>query len=398
MAGSAEYVIHISVDGFRPDVVPALGPTNLPNFYRLRTEGAFTDNARADYDYTITLPNHATELTGRGILGTNGHNWADNDDPEPGQTLASNKGSYVAGVFDVVHDHGLRTGIYASKSKFSLFDTSWNATHGAPDVTGDNDGQDKIDVYVYSSDTEDLVDTLVENMSTQALHYVFLHLTDPDTIGHSEGWVVTNGSAYCDVMETMDARLGTIFRLITTNAALAGRTAILLTADHGGYLYSHSNASQPENYTVPFYVWGPGVMKAAPLYILNASNRLDPGDSRPTYAEPVQPVRNGEAANVCLQLLGLPAVPGSSINQAQDLALTVSPPAVVCLASAGAPACLTFMARSNVLYDVQARDDWNPGIWAPIATNIPGADSVVTNMDIEATTRTQRFYRLRLHF
>jgi hypothetical protein len=35
-------VIRIRGDGLRPDAVTPLGPANLPNCYRMRTEGAFT--------------------------------------------------------------------------------------------------------------------------------------------------------------------------------------------------------------------------------------------------------------------------------------------------------------------------------------------------------------------
>jgi hypothetical protein len=397
-AGAIGHVIHVSVDGLRSDVITFLGPTNLPNFYRMRTEGAFTDNARPDYDYTITLPNHVTQLTGRRVSGTAGHRWTLNSDPPAGATLASTNGSYVAGAFDVAHDHGLRTGEYASKSKFSLFDTSWNAINGALDATGEDNGRDKIDIYVNTSDTAVLVNTLAANMRTQALHYAFVHLTDPDTTGHDQGWFVTNGSPYCNTIKTMDSRLGVIFSLITTNTQLAGRTAILLTADHGGYLKDHSNATLPEDYTIPFYVWGPGVMAGAPLYVINPTNRLAPGTGRPTYSAPVQPIRNGEAANVSLNLLGLPAVPGSTIGQTQDLALTVSPPTDFCLRSVSSPAVLTFSTVSKILYDVQARDDLSSGSWVNVATNIVGTGGVVTNTDPAASTLTQRFYRLRLHF
>jgi hypothetical protein len=40
-------------------------------------------------------------------------------------------------VFDVVHDHGGRTALYAAKPKFRMFARTWNA-HGAPDRVGHN--------------------------------------------------------------------------------------------------------------------------------------------------------------------------------------------------------------------------------------------------------------------
>ena len=189
------YVIHISMDGLRSDAITELGPADLPNFYRLRTEGAFTDNARPDYDFTLTLPNHVCQLTGRGVLGPAGHNWSGNSDPAEGQTLASNKGAYVAGVFDVAHDNGLRTGLYASKSKFSLFSTSWDSFNGAPDVIDPDNGRGKVDVFLYQSDTLGLENAMIADMVVHPFHYVFLHLLDPDIAGHTWGWDVTSAAS-----------------------------------------------------------------------------------------------------------------------------------------------------------------------------------------------------------
>jgi len=45
------------------------------------------------------------------------------------------------------------------------------------------------------------------------------------------------------------------------------------------------------------------------------SNRADPGDTRPTYSEVsvLPPLFNGDSANLAVTLLGLPAIPGSSL-------------------------------------------------------------------------------------
>ncbi len=318
-AQEVRHVIHISVDGLRPDAITALPAASLPNFHRLRTQGAGTDNARCDFDLSITLPNHTTQLTGRPILGPAGHNWSANTDPAPDQTLATNKGEYVAGVFDVAHDHGLRTAAYVSKSKFSLFAASWDSAHGAPDALAPDHGRNKIDLFRSDGNTAALVAQLAADQRAAPANYVFLHLTDLDSAGHALGWDSTPGSPYSNTLLRIDNELGVLFRLVDETPALAGRTVILLTADHGGVEKNHGDSALPENYTIPFYLWGPGVTGGADLYALNPSTRRDPGAGRPAYDAAPQPIRNGEAGNVSLKLLGLAPIPGSTIGAAQDL-------------------------------------------------------------------------------
>ncbi|HLP09437.1 MAG TPA: alkaline phosphatase family protein [Opitutaceae bacterium] len=321
-APEIRYVIHVSVDGLRPDSITALPAVSLPHFHRLRTQSAGTDNARCDSDISVTLPNHTTQLTGRPILGPAGHNWTWNRDPAPGQTLASNKGSYIAGVFDVAHDHGLRTAAYVSKSKFSLFASSWDAAQGAPDSVAPDNGRAKIDVYRCDENTAALVARLAADQRASPAQYVFLHIGDLDAIGHKVGWDPAPGSDYSNTLLRIDNELGVLFDLIDTTPELAGRTAIVLTADHGGFEKNHGDAARHENYTIPFYVWGPGIAGGVDLYALNPARRRDPGETRPGPEAAPQPIRNGEAGNLSLQLLGLVAIPGSTIGAAQDLTVS----------------------------------------------------------------------------
>jgi hypothetical protein len=354
-AQAADYVVHISVDGLRPDGVSNQTAAQLPNFYRLRAEGAFTDNARTDVTYTITLPNHTSMLTGRPVSGAIGHNYTDNDDPPAGQTIHSVKTSYVASAFDVAHDNGLRTGMYTSKSKFSLYDTSYDVDAaalqgGAPDTTGPVDnGRDKIDSYFYSSSSTTAVATWASAMAANPFRYSFIHIHNPDTAGHDSTWDVTEPptSAYMDAVRAVDVRLGTILAAIEGNPTLNGRTAIILSADHGGTLgtTSHSTTSSSQNYTIPFYVWGAGVTPGN-LYALNAGVRLDPGTSQPAYAAPSQPIRNGDGGNLALDLLGLGAIPGSTINSTQNL--IVPEPSAISVLSLGAVALLRRRLRNGL--------------------------------------------------
>lgn len=333
------HVIHISVDGLRPDAVTPRSEAELPNFYRLRREGAFTDNARTDHDCTVTLPNHTCQLTGRPVEGEAGHNWTKNGNPPEGETLASNKGSYVASVFDVAHDHGLRTAQYAGKAKFVLFDTSWNEENGAPDSLRPDHGRDKLDVSVIDDDSAALVEGVLQATAQHPFGYLFLHFRDPDSAGHASGFDLSPESPYSEAVKRVDDLLGRLLSFLDANAGLRRQTAIILTSDHGGREKGHGDVTLKDNYQIPFYVWGPGVPAGGDLYAMNRSTRRDPGDDRVPLSAALQPIRNGDAGNLALKLLGLPPIPGSVIGAKQDLAVTgqrSDPSRQLCTATASA--------------------------------------------------------------
>jgi len=129
--------------------------------------------------------------------------------------------------------------------------------------------------------------------------------------------------AYLKAVSATDRLVGKVMRTISSSPTLAGHTAVILTADHGGRGASHRAPNRPTNYTVPFMVWGPGVARGADLYAINPTY-TNPRRNRTTYDD--APIRNGGVANLALDLLELPAVIDSEHDAAQDLvAFTAQP-------------------------------------------------------------------------
>lgn len=318
LAQKIDHVIIISVDGLRPDALD-VEPGTLPALEALAA-GSSTPNARTDLNYTITLPNHVSMITGRPVTGEHGHGWLANIDPPQGVTLHSKKGTYIPSAFDVAHDRDIRTALFASKTKFSLLDVSWNEENGAPDETGTDNGRDKIDLYTYTTDAAELATNTIDFLNEPGRSLTFLHYWHTDTTGHASGWELSKRSAYMRAVKSIDDSISQVLKAIQTNPALRGKTAIILTADHGGGepLRGHFPAHEPVNYTVPFFVWLGD--NSADLYKINPKSRTNPAQDRiPNAPAPDQPIRNGDAANLALHLLGLPPVPGSIINARQDL-------------------------------------------------------------------------------
>ena len=334
-SSAADYVIQISVDGLSGALLQSLVQNDtvgdFASFARFANEGAGTYNARADYTHTVTLPNHTSMITGRPVAQPSGqpntvqHGWTANGDPGAGVTLHNTGNpnlSYVASVFDVAHDRGLSTALYASKSKFVLFEQSYDAAHGALDVTGPNNGTDKIDHYV-NSPVASMHAAFLTEMASSHYRYVFVHYSTPDDAGHASGW---GSAAWNEAVRSIDGYLAEVFALIESDPLLHGHTLVILSADHGGTGSGHGDATVAANYIIPFLVWGDGAQHGADLYALNAGTRADPGSGRPSYTAAVQPIRNSDGGNLALAALALPAIPGSSVNAAQNLA-TATPAA-----------------------------------------------------------------------
>jgi hypothetical protein len=335
-------VIHISVDGLNASVLQSLiDAGQAPTFKRLQDEGAWTMNARTDYFYTNTLPNHATMFTGRPVLQPEGmpnapfHNWTSNKIPRRGITLHQKE--YIPSVFDVVHDAGGSTALFGSKDKFVLFDQSYDETNGAaprravspklPNASlGETRprGRDKIDTFFAEDDgpprySQTLNERFIAEMGKHRFNYVFVHYRDPDSVGHVLRW---GSSVYRWAIRGVDSYLSEVLHLVETDPQLKGKTTIILTTDHGGTAFGHNNPELRENYTIPMFVWGAGVTHGD-FYVLNRESRRDPGEDRIEYRAEHQPIRNGDTGNLALSLLGLVPIPTSMINAKQDLRVSL---------------------------------------------------------------------------
>ena len=311
---AVDRVIAISIDGLNPRAIEKLGKSRTPTFHRLMREGAYTLNARTVREQTATMPNHTAMLTGRRVDDRHGgHGYTENFDN--GGTIHGAAGHYVASVFDVVHDNGGSTAMFASKAKFRLYRRTWN-THGAADRTGRNDGRAKIDRVTIDLNNTRLVAKLTAELRRSPREFTFVHLSLPDRVGHAHSFM---GKEYLAAVQRTDQLLGRILNTVDDRPDQRRHTLVVLTADHGGSGAAHYAPGELDNYRIPFMAWGPGVPEGRNLYDLNPTFE-SPADSRPGYGGK-QPIRNADLANVVTDALDMPRVPGSEFDSPRTLNL-----------------------------------------------------------------------------
>ena len=399
-AASVQHVIFISCDGLRGDFLESLianRPATFPNFKRLKEEGAYTFQARTDYDFSETIPDHSCMLTGRPALdpagqppGT-GHGFIWNTTTEVTDvtsTIHQPKSTtvlpyaYKSSVFDVVHEANLPTAFFHSKDRMAFFDRSYNGTYGAVGAPGvANTARDKIDrasgtVTGSTSAASAMADFTADINANPLAAYTFLHFVDADKTGHASGWALSVPPANMTLWETAvrncDTALGSLFAWLDNHPAEKATTTIILTSDHGGGspLKTHVDELKRENYTIPFFIHGPGFKGGRDAYEY-FSNRSNPGTMRvaDTVANP--PIRNGDAANLSLTLLGLPCVPDSFFKPE-----LINPDATTLLTITVNQDHLLEMKwpLSATSYVLETTLSLNAGPWVPVTTSITSAN------------------------
>lgn len=273
----AERVIVISIDGCRPDAIDAAGASTLK---KLIERGAWCPRAETIRP-SITLPSHTSMLTGLDY-GRHGITWN------------NYRTGYIVHptVFSVASQSGKKSAMLFSKDKFHFLanPASVNWVYGPPtpakvpardEVPSEEKIQELIRKEVEAEKTPTKPSTTSSKPTTpapgelmttadmlarafttawpvQKWPLTFVHFREADENGHKKGWM---GPEYLAAVKTIDKALASIVETVEKNGGFE-KTAIIVSADHGGSSRGHFRWSDPEkkeNVTIPWICVGPGV-------------------------------------------------------------------------------------------------------------------------------------------
>ena len=309
----ADQVVVLSVQGLRSVAVHRAGATGAPALADMRTLGTSTLNARTEVERTSPAANVVGMLTGRRVnplRGGHGGGWRST----PEATVHAAAGHYVTSVYDVVHDYGYPTSFLSDGGDLGIVDRSWGQGDGSADRYGADNGRNKISHYATLRTDSLVVNALVDELSSGAAPTLAVaHLARPARIAHRYGW---HSPEYAAAVTRVSALVGRVQRAIARTPGLAGRTLLVVTADSGADGAKDSNPTTVPDYRIPFFATGPSVPAGTDLYALNPQ-LTKPGSARVGY-DGAQPVRNGFVANLVTTALGMPRIPGSTLDPDQS--------------------------------------------------------------------------------
>lgn len=233
-----DHVIVISIDGLRPDAIRKFG---APTIQRLMREGRYSLTAQT-IATSLTLPSHTSMLTGVDS-DVHGVTWNSDKTAEKGYVAAPT-------IFGLAHESGFSTAAFFSKTKFNQLQVPSTLDYATAPSGGVNSVRTQARTVAY----------LREHLRRANPNLIFVHLMEPDFVGHQFGFM---GRMYG--MAVREADLGVKQVLKDADARFGrGRYTVILTADHGGHGHSHGT-TDPRDVTIPWMVWGAGVQRGDTL-------------------------------------------------------------------------------------------------------------------------------------
>ncbi|MES1208482.1 MAG: alkaline phosphatase [Pseudomonadota bacterium] len=251
-----KHVVIISEDGLRPDALMSVLP---PVHQQIMKNAAYSLTART-IRHASTLPSHAAMLSGFDVKD---HGlWWNSWKPERGWI-------HVPTIFDAAEKNGGTAAAFVGKKKLEHI-----AHPGSVDMFS-RPG------YFCKKVVEEASKYLVDKRPA----IEFIHFSDPDDLGHSDGWM---SNPQLEAVRHTDKCLQTLMDAVAASG-LANDTLFILSADHGGHGHNHSGKI-PADRLIPWIAWGPGV--------------------RPGYKIKT-PISTVDTAATALWALGYPPTPGA---------------------------------------------------------------------------------------
>jgi type I phosphodiesterase/nucleotide pyrophosphatase len=219
------HVVIISEDGLRPDALAGVRP---PTHEAILKRAAYSLKAQT-IRRASTLPSHAAMLSGFDIKehGLYWNSWK----PDRGFIQ-------VPTVFDAAEKGGGKAAAFVGKQKLAHI-----ARPGSVDVMS-RPG------YFCKK----VVDDAARYFVAKRPAIEFIHFSDPDDLGHSDGWM---SNPQLEAIRQTDRCLATLLDAVSA-AGLDRETLFIISSDHGGHGHNHSGKIK-EDRLIPWIAWGPGI-------------------------------------------------------------------------------------------------------------------------------------------
>lgn len=220
-AAPVRHVVIMSFDGLAGGAARAAFPAALA------ARAAYTWEAQTTLP-SSTLPAHTSMLTG---VPTAVHGVRINPNYPTGHIR-------IATVFSVVTRNGGRASALVTKPKLLYLirpGTAGRAEH----------------LPYPRYDMMDVAREGARYLATVQPQLLFLHMADPDDVGHKYGW---GSGPYAQTVARVPEAVGVIIDVLTRMGRL-DESLVIVTSDHGGRGRSHGG-SRPEETTIPWLAFG----------------------------------------------------------------------------------------------------------------------------------------------